>query len=264
MKKVVSTLLLLMIFVLLSSCERKYLTIYGPTSLYNNEQITLTHNYKGKRDVKWDSLNKEIATVNDGVVTPLKEGKATITLTVGSSIANYIVEVKDICFHIEGSDLLRNGSSSTYKIIFDTTIDEKMKENLSVKWDVSDYSIGVIYKDGRLHVKNEGQLVVYATINNKTVSKTINVISFKIPYILVEGSNNVLVDENIILTLRYQNRYELDLGDIICEVDNDIILVENEENIYRITGLSKGRVNLKFYFKNYPEGYTIYTIDVIS
>lgn len=52
--------------------------------------------------MKWESLNPEIATVdeNTGVVTGVKEGTATIKLTVAGQTDEYVVTVKEI--HVDG------------------------------------------------------------------------------------------------------------------------------------------------------------------
>jgi uncharacterized protein YjdB len=45
------------------------------------------------RTVAWDSSNKPVATVSDGVVTGLSSGTATITVTVDGRSASAIVNV---------------------------------------------------------------------------------------------------------------------------------------------------------------------------
>lgn len=52
--------------------------------------------------MKWESLNPEIATVdeNTGVVTGVKEGTATIKLTVAGQTDEYVVTVKEV--HVDG------------------------------------------------------------------------------------------------------------------------------------------------------------------
>lgn len=49
----------------------------------------------------WESLNPEVATVDDnGVITAVREGEATIKLTVAGHEATYVVSVKEI--HVDG------------------------------------------------------------------------------------------------------------------------------------------------------------------
>ena len=51
--------------------------------------------------MKWESLNPEIATVDEnGVVTGVKEGTATIKLTVAGQTDEYVVTVKEV--HVDG------------------------------------------------------------------------------------------------------------------------------------------------------------------
>ena len=51
--------------------------------------------------MKWESLNPEIATVDEnGVVTGVKEGTATIRLTVAGQTDEYVVTVKEV--HVDG------------------------------------------------------------------------------------------------------------------------------------------------------------------
>jgi uncharacterized protein YjdB len=45
------------------------------------------------RSVVWDSSNKPVATVQDGVVTGITPGNATITVTVDGKPASVVVTV---------------------------------------------------------------------------------------------------------------------------------------------------------------------------
>lgn len=68
---------------------------------YTTEEPETVHKSTDDTTKVWESLNPEIATVdNNGVVTGVKEGTATIKLTVAGKTAEYEVTVKEI--HVDG------------------------------------------------------------------------------------------------------------------------------------------------------------------
>lgn len=78
--------------------------------LLRGETLEMTGSYTVEDDTheatddvtkKWESLNPEIATIDEnGVVTAVKEGTATIRLTIAGQTADYTVTVKEI--HVDG------------------------------------------------------------------------------------------------------------------------------------------------------------------
>ena len=119
MKKYIYIFCILFITILMSGClpEREYLTVYGDNNeLLIGQTIKLTHNYKGKRDVIWESTNYNVATVENGVVTTHKEGSVTIILKVGNSIAKFNINVRIPNLYIKGDNTGRASYTSKYEL----------------------------------------------------------------------------------------------------------------------------------------------------
>ena len=70
------------------------------TAKYETKESEDIHKTTDDTTVTWTSSDEKIATVKDGVVTGLKEGKVTITATIAGKSATYEVEVKEI--HVDG------------------------------------------------------------------------------------------------------------------------------------------------------------------
>lgn len=78
----------------------------------------------------WESLNPEIATVDkNGVVTGVKEGTATIKLTVAGHTAEYEVEVKEI--HVDGI-VFDEETQKTLEEINELTVGDVVKIEFTV------------------------------------------------------------------------------------------------------------------------------------
>lgn len=78
----------------------------------------------------WESLNPEIATVDkNGVVTGVKEGTATIKLTVAGHTAEYEVEVKEI--HVDGI-VFSEETQKTLEEINELTVGDVVKIDFTV------------------------------------------------------------------------------------------------------------------------------------
>ena len=70
----------------------------GTLNIGESETLTVTYNPTNttdNKDVTWMSSDENIATVNNGVITAVNKGSATITATVGNKTATYKLTVTD-------------------------------------------------------------------------------------------------------------------------------------------------------------------------
>lgn len=263
MKKII-TLLILYFLIFFTGCQKQELTIYGDNSIFLNEVITLTHNYKGSREVEWNSLNKNIATVNDGIVTPISSGYVTISLKVGKSVATFNIEILSFDIDIEGLDTIIMGGSCTYKVVFNEYVDQSILDSIVIKWSLEDYTCATIYENGRLSPKQPGETIVIANVNGQIISKKVTILTHKLPGISIVGDEYIVVGEEKNIEIKYTNIYNLDLGDLIIEIDNEQVLSFTSYDPYIISGNKSGIATIKAYFSNYPYVYATLTIKVIE
>ncbi len=62
----------------------------------NNKTLNLYHGTMDPSEIQWTSSDEAVATVNNGVVTALKDGKTTITATYGEQKATCIIRVSGL------------------------------------------------------------------------------------------------------------------------------------------------------------------------
>ena len=135
------------------------------------ETLTLTATIKPEnatnKNVIWSSSNEEIATVEDGVVTAIKEGEATITVKTedGEKTATCAVKVNAKVYPVESISLDKTSVELTESET--TTITATVKpdnaSNKKVIWSSSNEEVATI-KDGVVTAIKAGE----ATITAKT------------------------------------------------------------------------------------------------
>lgn len=95
--------MLAILFILaLSGCEEEetgskiIISVSGANSVYIGEEITLSAKVDGSEEpVQWSSSDEEVATVNEGVVKGIKEGKVIIRMQVEDKVQEYEINVKE-------------------------------------------------------------------------------------------------------------------------------------------------------------------------
>lgn len=141
------------------------------------EKLTVIYNPTDTTDIRtvtWESSNKDVATVDGGVVTGVNLGKANITATVGGKTATCEVEIlpnplKSIRI-IKDMTLIQGDTSHPVKVTYDpaATTDDK-----TVAWTSSNTEIATVDDDGKVKAEKEGT----ARITAKSVVEGIEEVS---------------------------------------------------------------------------------------
>ena len=124
------------------------------------------------KNVSWTSSNTPVATVNNGVVTALKAGTATITVTTedGSKTATCQVTVKAKQINVayinidQNSVHLKEGES----ILLTVTVYPSNATNKNVNWTSSNVKVASVSSEGKVTAIKSG----VATITAKSVSSS--------------------------------------------------------------------------------------------
>ena len=147
------------------------------------ETITLTATVKpdnaSNKKVIWSSSNEEIATVEDGVVTAIKEGETTITAKTedGGKTATCSVKVKAKTIAVEGISL--DKTEATLKVGETLTLTATIKPdnatNKKVIWSSSNEEIATV-EEGVVTAIKEGEATITAKTEDggKTATCTIS------------------------------------------------------------------------------------------
>lgn len=151
-------------------------------ALEKNQSATLKVKYTPEdttdsKTVKWESSDATVAKVDqNGKVTALKDGTATIKATVGKFTAECAVTVKrvpltGISLDKTALELSKGQSSEALKVIYDpaNTTDDK-----TVTWSSADEKIATV-KNGVVTAKATGTTKITATVGTYKAECTVNV-----------------------------------------------------------------------------------------
>lgn len=131
------------------------------------------------KNVIWSSSNEEIATVEDGVVSAIKEGEATITAKTedGGKTATCSVKVNAKVYPVESISLDKTGASLKVgeTITLTATIKPDNATNKKVIWSSSNAEIATV-EDGVVTAIKEGEATITAKTEDggKTATCTIS------------------------------------------------------------------------------------------
>lgn len=145
-----------------------------------NLSVTINpENTTDDKGVVWKTNNEEVARVdNDGKVTALKEGEATITATVGTNETSVKINVKEI--HInsvvinELDDEFTRGDEFKFSATY--TPENTTDENKTVEWSSSNTDVGTIDQEGNFVALKEGTTKITAKIENIKAEREVTVI----------------------------------------------------------------------------------------
>lgn len=131
------------------------------------------------KNITWTSNKEDVAKVdNNGKVTALKEGEATITAKVGTHETSVKVNVKEI--HIDSvvinelDDEFTRGDEFKYSATY--TPENTTDENKTVEWSSSNADVGTIDQEGNFVALKEGTTTITAKIGNIKAEREVTVI----------------------------------------------------------------------------------------
>lgn len=137
-----------------------------------------------KAKIKWSSSNTKVVTVENGLITAQKGGKATITAKVGTKKLRCAVTVVGL-----NKTMLTLSKKSTYTL--------KVKNGKNTTWKTSDKTIVSVNSKGVIKAKNVGKAVITCKSNGRTIKckvyvPELNAATQRIPM----GSNRQLIVSN--------------------------------------------------------------------
>lgn len=151
----------------------------------------------------WTSTDSDVAEVVSGKLNAKKEGKATVTVTVGSVSASLEVEVYAV--HAESITLDKTeitvayGDSETIK----ATVAPEGHTDGKVQWTSTETSVATVDSNGKVKAVGVGTTTITAKIGEKTATCTVTVPEFystkeNIPQVLTSDWGEVEITEIII------------------------------------------------------------------
>lgn len=189
MNRLLSAMLIAALMMLAASCQKNKEKEVPVTSVSLNkvsltlpvgETISLTATVSPEnatdKTLRWNSSAPSVATAEDGVVTAISEGTATITVLASRKMATCEVTVPHVHVPVESITLdqkeatLEVGSTLTLT----ATVNPENADEPAVSWTSSDETIATV-KDGVVTAIAEGSAIITSTAGEKSATCVITV-----------------------------------------------------------------------------------------
>lgn len=139
--------------------------------LYEGEDITLTATISpenaSNKNISWSTNNSEVATVNDGKVSAIKSGTASIIVKTedGGKSAECIVIVNEKTYAVESVSLDKTEIELTEgeKITLTATVKPENATNKNVTWSSDNTSVATVDAKGNVSAVKVGEALITVT-----------------------------------------------------------------------------------------------------
>ena len=160
-------------------------------SLKVGEKVTLTATVKPEdatdKTVTWSTSDASVATVNNGVVTAIKLGSATITAKAGDKEATCAITVEATPV----SSIILDKTNASLKVGEKVTLTATVKPDDATDktyiWSSSDNSVAAVDQNGKITAKAKGKTVIKATANDGSGVFASCAVLVRVPYTAVAG-----------------------------------------------------------------------------
>ena len=150
-------------------------------SMVEDESTVLTATVKPDnatdKTVTWSSSDTGIATVKDGRVTSIKEGKATITAKAGDKeatceiiVSKRIIEVTSITLNYPDLSLVKGDEQ-----VLVATVEPDNATDKTVTWSSSNAQVASVDKEGKVKALKSGTATITAKAGEKTANCEVTV-----------------------------------------------------------------------------------------
>ncbi len=247
-KLLILVLMLGLVFVFVG-CTKSVtkITLSGSDEGFEGDKITLTATLEpegAKGTVEWSSSDTEKATVSNGVVTLIKEGKVTITAAVGDvkgekeiTINKKPVDVTSVTVTGDTTVKVGNTIQLTANVAPDDATDK------TVTWESSDPEKATVDQTGLVTGVAEGEVTITAKAGEQSGTLTVTVTPAKIEVesVKIEGATEVRVGESIPLSAVITPRNATEKTVSWTSSDQTKATVSETG---RVTGVAEGQVTI--------------------
>lgn len=176
--------------VTVSALHATDISLSGPSEVSLGHEVSLTATLtpvNATDDIKWESNNPDIASVEDGVVKGLALGEATITASIGEISATHVITV--VYVPVSGVSIEPQIASIPIEgtVKLSAVISPENATDLDVTWTSSDEAIATVDENGLVTAISTGQVYIYANSVNDISGKALiqvveEVMTYEVPY----------------------------------------------------------------------------------
>ena len=204
--------------------------------------IYYPENTTDAKDVNWTVTPDGIVSIENGKLTALAKGTATVTATVGSQTATTTVIVK---VPLEGiilseTDIILNRPET---VDLDVTLDplDATIEDNTVEWTSSDEDVATVDDNGIVTPHNPGTAYIKAKVEDKEATCKITV---KVPLegINIEGETTLLKNQYDELKVTYTPEDATYEGNLIFTSSDESVAKVDENG--KVTALKEGTTTI--------------------
>ena len=138
---------------------------------------TISPNDADDQKVEWSTSDAKVATVDNGKVTAVKEGSATITASVSGksatcavTVKNNVVAVTSVTLNKTSLNLIKGQS----EVLVATVLPENATDK-NVSWSSSDATIASVGQDGKVTALKSGKATITAKAGDKSATCSVTV-----------------------------------------------------------------------------------------
>lgn len=139
--------------------------------------------------VQWTSSDNSVASVDqNGTITAVSGGKATITASAGGVSASCSVNVNVPVTSIRLSSIILTLEKGTFAVLTATVSPEDAMDK-NVQWNSDDPSVATVDQNGRVTAINDGRAKITASAGGLTASCTVICISIPVTAVILNKTS---------------------------------------------------------------------------
>lgn len=220
--------------------ENKLITITSTDGSGTPKDVT--------KEAEWTSSSAAVATVDNGLVTPVSRGKATITAKYGGKTVTIPVEIGVVSSLEVDKRFVSTKSGSSVQIKVTATLSDGSKKDVtsSVLWKSSNYKIADV-NAGKVTGVSAGTTTVSATFGGKSISIPVDV--DKLKYLQTDKVTVELkagATAKVKATATFEDLSEQDASVQALWKSSNIRVADVKDGVIRATGKGKATITVTY------------------
>jgi len=235
-----STLTASPLFLVLSPGESKQISLTATTAAGGTKDVT--------SEAEWSVNNVRLASVTDGLVTPIGNGKVTVTAKYGGKSVSISVEI-GVISAIEADKryvAFRTGQKASVNVTATLSDGNTIDVTKLATWKTANYKI-VDVEDGVLTATGSGKSRVTATYGGKTIAVPVEVDTLKyLKTDVVKVDLTVGASKSVNAYATYMDGYEAEVTKPALWTSSSIYIADVKDGVIKATGKGRATISVTY------------------